>query len=205
MRNVADTGVGAKLNLGCGSDVREGYINIDLRQTHPNVIIADLSVMPWPFADCSASEIMMLDFLEHLPYGLTRRVLLECYRVLEEKGTLIVQVPDGTHLTRALAQEGKYLCNRDGGDMYVSRYEDSTNLTACPKCGQSADDISEAAMRRLYGGQDYAGNFHNTCFTQRSLSRKLQECGFGSFVFEEHDHMWANWSLKTRATKADLW
>jgi len=31
-----------KLNLCCGNDIRDGYINIDVRRTHEKVFVLDL-------------------------------------------------------------------------------------------------------------------------------------------------------------------
>ncbi len=186
-----------RLNLGCGSDVREGYINVDLHKTHPRVIEDDLSQLPWAFESDSADEILMLDFLEHFPYALTETILLECYRVLRPGGILVIQVPDAEQLTHALSKSGSYLCNNDPTDM--------TGKTFCLGCGQSADSIAEAAMRRLFGGQDYVGNFHQTCFTRDSLKLKASRCGL-DFVQElEHDHQRANWNIKMTFIKGDIW
>lgn len=200
-----------KLNLGCGTDIRDGYVNVDFRQTHPSVVQVDLSKFPWPFEDDSADEILMLDFLEHFPYAQTKLILLECYRLLKMDGTLVVQVPDGVHLARALMQEGYYTCNRCELPMWEPtpsnpRHGDGPiQHSTCPNCQQSADDISEAAMRRLYGGQDYAGNYHQTCFTEKSLVEKAKPCGLELVDFEEIPHQWVNWNFKARFKKVDLW
>lgn len=200
-----------KLNLGCGSDIRPGYVNVDFRSLPGVNLVVDLSVVPWPFAFESVDEILMLDFLEHFPYSLTEALLMQCFGVLRPRGELVIQVPDVQHLARALSQEGEYLCNRCGekmwediqspaGDVHVS------NLPRCPRCGQSADSISEAAMRRMFGGQDFPGNFHQTAFTKRSLELKAHRCGFTEVPrYEEEAHQWANWNFKTRFVKGDVW
>ena len=83
-----------KLNLGCGDDIKEGYLNVDFRKTHPSVQVQDLSKFPWPWADGFADEILMLDFLEHFPYAQTERILFECFRILKDDGEVVIQVPD---------------------------------------------------------------------------------------------------------------
>ena len=192
-----------KLNLGCGDDVREGYVNVDFRRTHPSVAQVDLSQFPWPFETGSADEILMLDFLEHFPYVQTKSILLECFRVLKDTGTVVIQVPDGEHLSKALAMDGNYLCNRCGESMQepVQRVQHRK----CPKCGQEAIAIAEAAMMRMYGGQDYLGNFHQTCFTQSSLRWKAESCGLDLVEYEETAHQYANWNFKARFKKGELW
>lgn len=186
-----------KLNLGCGNDIKEGYVNVDFRQTHPSVMLVDLSVFPWPFGDASADEILMLDFLEHFPYAQTERIILECYRVLKPDGTVVVQVPDGEHLMHALTCTGKYLCNRCG-------YQMEHDLI-CRDCGQTQSEIAEAAMMRLYGGQDFIGNFHHTCFTRDSLMQKARSCGLKLSSYEEEEHQFKNWNFKARFRKDDPW
>lgn len=209
MRDIAETGVGAKLNLGCGDDVRHGYLNIDFRKTHPNVIEADLSTFPWPFADKSASEILMLDFLEHFPYSKTSFILLECHRVLQDDGEVVIQVPDAEHLAMALTRKGPYLCNMCGTSMCDQETSREVNEFVsheeCPHCRQRCEDISEAAMMRLYGGQDYPGNWHQTCFTQDMLMYKAHMAGL-TFAGElEHQHQFVNWNFKLRFRKGSVW
>jgi GDP-D-mannose dehydratase len=55
-----------KINLGCGKDIREGWINMDKIDT-PNVnIIHNLNEFPYPFGDNSIDYILMSHILEHL-------------------------------------------------------------------------------------------------------------------------------------------
>lgn len=192
-----------RLNLGCGNDIKEGYTNVDCRQTHQSVIVVDLSVLPWPFEDQSADEILMLDFLEHFPYAQTKQILMECYRVLRSDGELVIQVPDGVVLSQALAQRGEYPCNNCGTKMYGLEHD--RWVEKCPKCGQDDDDISEAAMKRIFGGQDYPGNFHMTCFTPDSLSLKARSCGLYWNRYEEEHHQHLNWNFKSVFRKGDIW
>jgi hypothetical protein len=190
--------------------VREGHVNVDFRQTHPNVIIADLSRFPWPFADACASQVLMLDFLEHFPWAQTAQILLECYRVLEPSGVVVVQVPDALHTTRALTQRGHYRCNRCGAGFHDG--EVTGTRPGCPGCGQTRDEVSEVAMRRFYGGQDYPGNWHQTCFTEQMLRSKAKAAGLEQIERGTHDakagddeHYWANWTLHMTFRKGDLW
>lgn len=81
-----------KLNIGCGSKLKEGWINIDLSPK------ADLTLdarEPFPLPDRSCSLIYSEHFLEHLDYpGPATGFLGECYRMLEAGGTFSVGVPD---------------------------------------------------------------------------------------------------------------
>lgn len=83
---------GLKLNIGCGSKLKAGWVNIDLSPK------ADLTLdarQALPFAAKSCSSIYSEHFLEHLDYPATAmKFLRECHRVLEPGGLFSVGVPD---------------------------------------------------------------------------------------------------------------
>ena len=191
------------LNLGCGNDIRPECINVDFRATHPSVIVMDLSTTPWSFADEYADEILMLDFLEHFSFRMTHKILWECQRILKPNGKLVIQVPDAEHVCKAMLQIDQYRCNKCSHKIVVK--SDDHGSMQCDNCGQTRDWCSEEAMRRLFGGQDYPGNFHHTCFTLQSLTNKLNELGFKNVVEEEHYHQYVNWNIKVSAIKGDIW
>lgn len=80
-----------KLNLGAGSDIREGFINQDIVQLPGINCVHNLNLRPWPWGDSSASEIMMLDVLEHLDQLLP--TIEEVWRVVHVGGTVKLSVP----------------------------------------------------------------------------------------------------------------
>jgi predicted SAM-dependent methyltransferase len=80
-----------KINLGCGRDIKEGYLNTDIRKTHPSVLLADVERLP--FKSYSVEEIFACDILEHLSYRKTKDVLKEWHRVLQPGGKLFIQSP----------------------------------------------------------------------------------------------------------------
>lgn len=187
-----------KLNLGCGDDVKPGYVNVDRRE-RDGVVVADLSKFPWPFADGSATEILLYDFLEHFPYRSTAVILSEVWRVLALGGHVEIQVPDLDHCSRAACHRSPFLCNRCG-----NLFKD--NDETCTLCKQSWYDVAEAAVRRLYGGQDYEGNWHFTAFGEKKLTELLLSSGFEEVTSLEQQHQYANWNIKLRSKKKDdLW
>jgi predicted SAM-dependent methyltransferase len=54
-----------KLNLGCGSDLKEGYVNLDIVDYGGNMI-HDINQFPYPFQDNYFDEIYASHVLEHL-------------------------------------------------------------------------------------------------------------------------------------------
>jgi SAM-dependent methyltransferase len=195
-----------RLNLGCGRDIRVGYTNVDFIEPEvslpPEISfqLADLSKMPWPWLDSSADEVMMLDFLEHFPYRETDTIIQECWRVLTPGGKLTVQVPDFEHCAKAILasgnDDGGFQCNRCGRWL--------CNQDECSNCGQSYADIQDAAIHRLYGGQNVKGNWHHTAFTQDVLARHLERNGFENVRVLEREHQTANWNFKLQVTKSEL-
>jgi SAM-dependent methyltransferase len=81
-----------KLNLGCGKDIREGYVNVDI---YGDVVNHDLNVKPWPFENDCADEILLHNVLEHLPD--TCSVMRELYRVCKDGAIVHIAVPHPLH------------------------------------------------------------------------------------------------------------
>lgn len=93
-----------KLNLGCGNDYRQGYINIDISPLCYSDMELDLNETPYPFNNHCIDEIIMYDVLEHLENPID--VLRECQRILIPNGKLFIRIPnkhwgfiDPTHKT----------------------------------------------------------------------------------------------------------
>lgn len=140
-----------KLNLGGGDDRREGYINVDLRQDCADCM-ADVRSLP--FGSNSASDILALDILEHLPPSVTMSVLRHWFDILESGGQLTLRVPNMYQLSRG-----------------VARYYENVN--------HSAVDL---LIMNIYGGQrwgvDGELDRHYWGWTPVGLAAILQEVGF---------------------------
>ena len=109
-------GLPMKLNLGCGSQVVEGWVNVDFalgarlakvpsmqwanRTFHltslewdKRIVIHDSTKrFPWP--DTSADVVYSSHTLEHFSKEEGRAFLGECHRVLKQNGVLRLVVPD---------------------------------------------------------------------------------------------------------------
>ncbi len=96
---VARPGDGCLVNIGCGTLTREGWVNID-QAIRPDVTYADIRE-GIPMASGSASHIHSEHFIEHLDYEDGKRLLGECFRVLQPGGTLRVITPDLERYIRA--------------------------------------------------------------------------------------------------------
>jgi len=87
-----------KLNLGCGYNRLEGYVNVDSDPLCKPDIVADLE-QPLPWEDNSVDEIVLNHVLEHLGQD-TRtyfRIWQEFYRVLKNGAFVLITVPHHRH------------------------------------------------------------------------------------------------------------
>lgn len=80
-----------KLNIGSGTDIKQGWINIDRVKSIGVDIILDLNKKCLPFKDSSVDEIFCSHVLEHLinPH----EVVMEFWRVLKPDGILTIKLP----------------------------------------------------------------------------------------------------------------
>ena len=79
-----------RLNLGCNTDVRPGWLNVDIADYGGNEII-DLNSYPWPFAEDSFDEIWASHIIEHL--GNFNEIVNELWRVSKDGAVIEVRVP----------------------------------------------------------------------------------------------------------------
>ena len=83
-----------RLNLGCGTDIRPGYVNLDAASLPGVDVVHDLAELPLPFEDERFVEIVCQDVLEHLSdYP---RLMGELHRILRPGGRLHVRAPHFT-------------------------------------------------------------------------------------------------------------
>jgi predicted SAM-dependent methyltransferase len=94
-----------KINLGCGTDILEGYINYDLQNPQAD-ILGDATSLP--FQDNSMDEIFSSHLLEHFDYFEAHRALIEWRRVLRPEGLLILELPNLLELCRSFVSNPTY-------------------------------------------------------------------------------------------------
>jgi predicted SAM-dependent methyltransferase len=137
-----------KLNLGCGFDVRPGYLNIDACSFHKPDLVADILDLPMLPSD-HYDEILAQDVLEHLPRWATRRALCEWNRLLTPAGVLTIRTTSVLGICAALAEPGNQSPARQ-----------------------------ERLLQCMFGTQHYSGDTHCTGFTELLLRAYLATEGF---------------------------
>lgn len=146
-----------RLNLGCGFDYRDGFLNIDLNDFHKPDLVADirnLHSLPSDFYE----EVVANDVLEHLERAETLSTLIEWSRVLRIGGILRLRVPDLKGLLTLVADPSR------------QSVEEQERLVQC-----------------LFGTQNYTGDYHYTGFTEVLLRHYLEKAGFSDVILQPRD------------------
>lgn len=144
-----------KLNVGCGPNVKSGWINIDLSQR------ADLQLdlrEPLPFASQSVAVIYSEHFFEHLEYpDEATNFLLESIRILRPGGIFSVGVPD---------TEWPLVSYVTGDDMYFRMAQERWHPSWC---------VTKMHSLNYHFRQ---GREHKFAYDFETLSLVLREAGF---------------------------
>ena len=90
---------GIKLNLGCGSKILEGYINVDKFDYYNVDRVHDLEKFPYPFGDDTVNEIILSHVLEHIGQNpdTFNEILKEFYRICKNQAIINIAVPHPRH------------------------------------------------------------------------------------------------------------
>jgi len=81
-----------KINIGCGKDIRNGYINIDSRNNLDEcVVVGDVENLP--FESGTIDEILALDIYEHISHLRSLAMLQHWFDILKPAGKLILRSP----------------------------------------------------------------------------------------------------------------
>lgn len=121
-----------KLNVGCGRDIKKGWVNLDKCDLPDVDIVHDIERIPLPFDNETFDSILCRDIFEHVDFI---PVLREIHRTLKKGGELIVRVPhftsrrnfiDPTHKKMFSVKTFYYFINnsRTGRDYYFDFHFD---------------------------------------------------------------------------------
>jgi len=80
------------LNLGCGTDLRDGWINHDKVKHTKHIHPHDLNILPWPWKENSFERVDAISVFEHLQITLIE-ALDECWRIIAPGGLLHIKYP----------------------------------------------------------------------------------------------------------------
>jgi predicted SAM-dependent methyltransferase len=156
---------GLKLHVGCGPNVKLGWINIDLFAA-----AADLNLdvrEPLPFGDGAAAVVYSEHFFEHLEYpGEALPFLRELMRVLAPGGLLSMGIPDASLSATSYA---------NGNEDYYAHVK----LEGQPPWVTTRMDHMNFDFRQ--------GREHKYAYDLETLQKVLGEVGFGSVTARPFD------------------
>jgi len=113
-----------KLNLGCGQNIKVGYINLDKNNLPSVDVVHDVEKLPLPFDNDQFDEIRCDNVLEHVEYI---AVLKDLHRILKPTGRLRIRVPhftsrnnyvDPTHKKRFSISTFEFFVENSPNDYY---------------------------------------------------------------------------------------
>ena len=88
-----------KVNLGSGSKILKGYVNVDKFQYYNPDVVHDLEKFPYPFKDNSIDEILLSHVLEHIGQNpdVFNNIIKELYRICKNNSIVDIRVPHPRH------------------------------------------------------------------------------------------------------------
>lgn len=165
-----------KLNLGCGGDYREGYINIDNNLNLRADKYCDF-VGKLPFKKGTVDEIFCKNLFEHVPNPLN--FLLEMKRVLKKKGKAIIITSNASyliyHFPRKKAYHDFYNINRSIEDQHYFMFQKGHLIAFTKKAGFKLKKLEYYISNKK--GSDY--------YFQRILSLLIgKKLSYSDFLWE---------------------
>lgn len=90
-----------RLNLGCGFDKRDGWLNVDNFDSCEPDLMLDIEMTPWGLPSDKFEHVLLKHVLEHVgqDFPTFSRVMQELYRITAPGGLVEIHVPHVRHDT----------------------------------------------------------------------------------------------------------
>jgi predicted SAM-dependent methyltransferase len=182
-----------RLNLGCGSRLLPGYINVDmdsldtLKSRYPlqefphDLKTYNYDIFNLPFPDSSVAEIRADSLIEHLSFLEEPKFFYEMKRVLYPGGILQLSTPDfeaAIKLWISAKDEWKEFYRNDpeaiAQEHWFGNYSYST------------DNRWGYLMAMIFGSQNGAGQFHRNCYTIPKIRAILEHLEFDELEISQY-------------------
>jgi SAM-dependent methyltransferase len=168
-----------KIHLGCGTNVFEGWVNLDreAREGAQGITLCDLRE-PLPFEDGVADCLYAEHFIEHVDEVQGMALFQECYRVLRPGGWVRFSCPDLEVLIkvylnweRSLEDESLPASFRDGMRFFGNRCRLFNGMTLGERDGPNLPYLGDVGSQCVSQG-------HRFLYNEEDLTAKLRGVGF---------------------------
>ncbi|MGB0722554.1 MAG: class I SAM-dependent methyltransferase [Gammaproteobacteria bacterium] len=147
-----------RVNVGCGANVLDGWLNTDL-YPRPGIVQMD-AARPWPLPPGSVHAVHCEHMIEHVPKPMARQILEEAWRSLAPGGVVRVVTPDMAAFARfALGLDNDALSEYKSG---------FTKFFDLPEEPSTCDIVN----------QIYYGHGHRYIYLPEELTAMLADVGF---------------------------
>lgn len=159
--------MGLRLHIGCGTQVRAGWVNID-RVARAREVVTDVDPAALPYPDGAVCEVLAEHVFEHFSFHEEGDVWREMARVLRPGGTLTIEVPDFAWMCE------RFLTARDEWrEFYVVGHADHY-----AGCGKTLDQRWGILQTMFFGNQNGQGQFHRSAYTAGKIHAIAAQLGF---------------------------
>ena len=96
IQQYLDTHPVAKLQIGCGGNMLEGWLNTDGQMDgwfHPQSVKLDASQL-FPISDTTFDFVYSEHMIEHIPFWQGQQMLRECFRIMKPGAYIRISCPD---------------------------------------------------------------------------------------------------------------
>ncbi|WP_029009594.1 class I SAM-dependent methyltransferase [Azospirillum halopraeferens] len=177
-----------RINLGCGFDKRDGFVNVDKFTACEPDVLMDIESPPWPFDSDCVDYILAKHVLEHV--GRTAEdlgaILREVYRICKPGGRFEVHVPhhrhdtfhsDPTHV-RPFTRLTFEMMSRKRNEEWIRARANYTMLALMYGIDFEIEDASQEYdahwVRKLQAGEVTREQLRDLALTQNNIIREIR-------------------------------
>ena len=165
--------VGRKLQIGCGENALEGWLNTDLTYIKNEVAYLDAG-RKYPLPDESFDYIYSEHIFEHLNFKQGLNMLHECHRILKPGGHLRLATPDMDFLI-ALHNEPKKTIHREYINWSTNRF-----IPGISNNFEENEYLPAFVINNFF--RDWG---HQIVYNYESLELILKKAGFSNIARQE--------------------
>lgn len=113
-----------RLNLGCGNDYMEGWVNVDISDNVKKDKKLDMNKPPYDFPSKYFDFILAKETIEHIERNNFIKIMQELHRISKSGGIIYIKSPlnkfwnDPTHKNPMNLQTFQYFCSEEWIKIY---------------------------------------------------------------------------------------